>query len=94
MTEENVCNGMNLKVYRVIVEACCVAPADYLGLGEWEEAYQDIFPTRREAIRYCQRKFAKTNRNDLVVGVHASVPGLTITSKGVVGGSRIYKQFK
>lgn len=60
----------------------------------WEERFKDFFATKRAAIRFCQRIFAKQPMNDYVPSVHAQVCRLDVSDRGLTNRKRIYNKFK
>lgn len=86
---------METNIYEVTLEIYTEqTDMDMCAYWEWEIIFNDLFATKRAAIRVCQSKFSKQPLNDYVKKVHAQVCRLTITDKGATGRKRIYNQFK
>lgn len=72
------------KVYRVEVERLCDdVDMDGCTIQTWETIFKDIFPSKTEAIRHAQSKFAKQPLNMYVHCVYAAVYPYTISNNGM-----------
>lgn len=86
---------MEYKVYQVVVSREVEAvDMDCCPIWEDEPIVDDIFASKKEAIRIAQSRFDRQQLNKYVRSVWAAVYSRTITDKGMQNGTRIYNKYK
>ena len=86
---------METIVYNVALDIQCEQyDMDQCRYLDWGTEFENMFATKRAAIKVAQSKFAKQPVNDYVKAVHAAVYKITITDKGMTGRKRIYNLYK
>lgn len=87
---------MEYTVYTVLADRGCIEyDSDRIPYDSGERFFEDMFASKKEAIRKAQRIIAKQPLNDYVSFKHVRVISQSITDKGMSKkGKLIYRIYK